>query len=62
VIFRVCILLLVAWLGSVVYYSRKEPRPVPLLKLAVVRSLALCAWTVVAFGVMTAIEWIWIDG
>ncbi|MFQ5505051.1 MAG: hypothetical protein ACE5F1_09685 [Planctomycetota bacterium] len=58
--FRIAMLLLVTFLGSIVYYSRKESEPLPLLKVAFRRTLILFFWAAVTLGIFTAVEAIWI--
>lgn len=60
-IFRLVLLMIVAYLGAVVFYSRRDLEPKPLLALAAGRAVVVSAWTVGAFVFMSIVEWAFIN-
>ncbi len=60
-IFRLIFLLLVTFLGALVYCSRHEPETGPLFRLASKKTLSVTLWVILPYFVMVAIESIWID-
>jgi hypothetical protein len=60
-IFRLVMLFVAAYLGAVVFYSRREAAPYRLFALGLVRAAVVAAWTIGAFLFMTLVEWIFID-
>ena len=60
-IFRVSVLLLVVFLGSVAYNSKQRLEPKALLRLAARQSLVLSVWVLAGYAAMTLIEMLWIN-
>ncbi len=58
---RLVLLYIVAWLGSIVFYSRQDLVPAALIKHAGWRALVVCLWTVGAFLVVTGLEHVFIN-
>lgn len=61
IVFRLALLYLVSYVGSVVYYSRKDLEPRRLLTYCLGRALVVTLWTIAAFAVMTLLSWAFID-
>ena len=60
-IFRLSVLVLVVFLGSVAYNSRLRLEPKALLRLAAQQSLLLTVWVIAGVAAISIIEILWIN-